>query len=106
MLFRSEEILKKYELDFDDVLKFIKKSSIYGFRRSHNPQTKRALFEAISVGTYLALRKNKNINVTPHRFAEIIDSPEFKPLWMGSNELHRPSKVKARIEFIENQLLG
>lgn len=90
--------------DFLSMLEFVNKYSTYGFRKSHNPQTKRVLFEAISVGVHVALKKNPNLSFTKENWSKMINSPIFMTHWAGSTKLHDPNKLKDRINFISNSL--
>lgn len=101
-----ETVLQKYLDDFLAVLRFVKKYSMYGFRRTHNPQTKRVIFESISVGVSVALKQNPNLITTKEKVTSILDSDEFRKYWQGNSKVHEPSKVKERTELIANQLLG
>jgi hypothetical protein len=98
--------LKKYLDDFLAVLKFVKQYSIYGFRRTHNPQTKRVIFESLSVGVHVALKQKPNLVITTEKMMNILNSKNFRKYWQGNTKVHEPSKVKERVEFITNQLLG
>lgn len=98
--------LKKYLDDFLAVLKFVKQYSIYGFRRTHNPQTKRIIFESLSVGVHVALKQKPDLVITTDKMMNILNSKDFRKYWHGNTKVHEPSKVKERVEFITNQLLG
>lgn len=94
--------------EFEKVLIFVKASSKYGFRRRHNPQTKRVIFEAISVGVLLALRKNPKIKCTKERMASILDSKQFDAFTMGSvgnKGAYSPDQIRGRILYIRDSLL-
>ncbi len=90
--------------DFSSMLEFVDKYSTYGFRKSHNPQTKRVLFEAISVGVHVALKKNPALSFTKENWNKMINSPTFRTFWAGSTKLHDANKLKDRIDFISNSL--
>lgn len=97
--------LDSYYTDFENMLKFVDKYSTYGFRKSHNPQTKRVLFEAISVGVHVALTQKPDLTFTKNKWNTMINSKEFMQYWSGSNKLHDDYKVKGRIEFVYKSLL-
>jgi hypothetical protein len=59
-------------------------------------------FEALSVGVYLALQKKPNL--VPSEI-DWLDSKEFKVYTRSDASNSRP-KVKARIEFVRDKLLG
>ena len=91
----------------DKVVEFVEKYFPYGFRHLKNPQTKRSVFEAISVGTYLAISNGKLSSIpSKEKIEELINSSEFKKFTHVANELHKKEKLKSRVEFIENMLKG
>lgn len=100
------EVLRKHYADFLSVAKFVKKYSIHGFRKTHNPQTKRVVFEAISVGVYVALKKNPSLTINEQIMTNILNSSEFKKIGNEDAKRHDAPKVKSRVEFIANKLLG
>lgn len=101
-----EKILEQYYSNFDNMLNFVDKYSTYGFRKSHNPQTKRVLFEAISVGVHIALEQNPNLSFSKDKWNSMINSSKFKTYWIGNTKLHDSTKLKDRIEFISSTLLA
>lgn len=101
-----DNVLQKHLDEFLAVLKFVKKYSIYGFRRTYNPQTKRVIFESVSVGVYVALKQNPSLFITQDKMTSILNSNEFRKYWQGNTKVHEPSKVRDRVELIANQLLG
>ena len=98
-------LLERYYEDFNNMLDFVDRYSTYGFRKSHNPQTKRVLFEAISVGVHVALKQRPDVNFTKDKWNAMIQSNTFRPFWAGSTKLHDATKLKERIEFISSSLL-
>ncbi|WP_323994666.1 DUF262 domain-containing protein [Aeromonas hydrophila] len=89
------------------VNKFVEATFPYGYRHKQNPQTKRSVFEAISVGTFLALSSGKKINnVSRDEVFKLINSDEFKNNTHVANQLHRKEKLSGRIEMIKNMLIS
>ena len=89
--------------EYERVLEFVDKNFHDGFKRANYKTAKRVRFEAISVGVALALR----------------DKPDLVPTstdaWSNSDEFHEQTtsdasnskpRVKLRIEFVKNKLLG
>jgi hypothetical protein len=91
--------LQENTKDFFRVLKFVNDHSKYGFRRTHNPQTKRVIFEAISAGVHVALKRDSNLTCNQKKMEKILNSKKFV------QQMHDPTKVKARVEFVANELL-
>lgn len=84
-------------------LKFVEENFPYGFKKSLNSKSiPRVRFEALVVGTNLALRENRDLTVTNVNW---INSKEFKQL-TTSDAANNRSKVQGRIEFVKNCLLG
>jgi len=103
-----ENYLKSYKNDLENALQFVKKYSEYGFRKKHNPQTKRVIFEALSVGVHVALKKNPNLIFSRQKMNNIFNSKSFTDLTagnVGNKKAYDPSQVKARVEYIINQIL-
>ncbi len=98
----NQEIQRMNE-EFAKVLQFVKTYYPHGFKKTENAkETYRVRFEAISVGTALALRKNPNL--TPANM-EWLDSFEFKKFTTSDASNSRP-KVITRIEYVRDKLLG
>jgi uncharacterized protein with ParB-like and HNH nuclease domain len=103
---QNEEI-KKYRQQIDSVVSIVEKYFPYGFRHASNPQTKRSIFEAISVGTFLAIQSGiDESRLNTDIIKEAINSSKFKENTHIANQLHKKEKLSARIEFIRDLLLG
>lgn len=100
-----EKIIENHSKDFDKMLDFVDKYSTFGFRVSHNPQTKRVLFEAISVGVHVALKLNPSLVISTDKWNKMIHTKDFKSYWSGTTKLHDAAKLKNRIEYICSTLL-
>ena len=97
----SQKTIMKNELD--RTLEFIEKNIPNGFRKTEGSKTiPKVRFEAISVGTNLALREKSNLEVEDTKW---LDSNEFKK-WTTSDAANNKSKVIGRIEFVRDCLLG
>lgn len=100
--------LNKCYAEFESVLHFIDVSSKYGFRRRHNPQTKRVIFEAIAVGSLLALRNNPSLTCSQDKMEKILNSKEFDAYTVGNvgnKRAYSPEQIKGRILYIRDSLL-
>lgn len=110
--FINEYIIRKGKGDFDsesmkkefhDMLAFVKQYFPNGFRKSANSQTiPRVRFEAISIGTNLALKENPEL--VPQSM-EWLNSDQFKK-HTTSDASNNKNKVVGRIEFVRDCLLG
>ncbi|MEP8683694.1 DUF262 domain-containing protein [Enterobacter hormaechei] len=89
---------------FMDMCHFVMRNFPNGFRKNANANTvPRIRFEAISVGATLALIQNPQL--IPPAVDGWINSPEFITHTRSDASNSRP-KVKARIEFVRDKLLG
>lgn len=93
----------KYRKAFFAMVEFITKHFPIGFRKETNSQsTPRVRFEAIAVGTYFALNEEPNLG-EPN--LEWLSSEGFK-IQTTSDASNNPDRLKNRIEFVRDGLLG
>lgn len=87
---------------FERMLAFVKTAFPHGFAKNRDAQTTpRVRFEALSVGSHLALELRPDLKVTDVSW---IDSPEFKDLTRSEASNSRP-RLAGRIEFVRDSLL-
>ncbi len=97
---RHEDMLD----EFKAVMGFVKNNFPFGFRKSKGSKTTpRVRFEAISVGVALALREKPDL--VSKGIDDWLFSEEFKTLTTGDGANSRV-KVKNRIEYVRDKLLG
>jgi len=97
--FDKEDYIKK----FNAMTAFISKNFPNGFRKEMNSgSTPRVRFEAISVGVHLALKENNNLE-NPNM--DWLNSEGFK-IQTTSDSSNNPNRLKNRIEFVRDGLLG
>ena len=97
-----ENELKKYKNMISNVIDLVDNVFIYGFRLSHNPHTKRSVFEAISIGAGQFIETHSEIDYKKFDKEEIfesLNSYEFKKLING-NQLHKRNKLNGRVSFV------
>lgn len=89
---------------FEEMLNFVKNYFPNGFRKSVNSKAvSRIRFEAMSVGSSLALAENPDLAPTDNYWA--YEDPDFLAMIRSDASNSRP-KIKKRIEFVKNKLLG
>ncbi|WJV54463.1 DUF262 domain-containing protein [Prodigiosinella aquatilis] len=89
---------------FHQMCKFIETYFPNGFRKVKNATTvPRIRFEALAVGATLALEEDPNL--VPQNIESWINSKEFITHTRSDASNSKP-KVKARIEYVKNKLLG
>jgi uncharacterized protein with ParB-like and HNH nuclease domain len=94
---------KKYQTDFYDMVNFIKNHFSSGFPKTQDAKsTPRVRFEAIAVGTYLAIKENADLQ-NPN--LEWLESEGFK-IQTTSDASNNPNRLKNRVEFVRDGLLG
>lgn len=104
----NPEIADEYRLRFNTMISFVKKTFPFGFRRTNSKEAKaspRSRFEAIAIGSWLALKENpdianKDIDVTSWHF-----SKEFGNI-TGADGANARARLMGRMDFVKNRLLG
>lgn len=91
------------EDEFHSTNLFVKEHLASGYAPPNRNQTPRVRFEAIAVGTCLALRDGKELSTT--FLANLDDHKRFAELTKSDASNSRP-KLTGRIEWIRNCLLG
>lgn len=96
---------KMFSDEFKTTVKYISRNYPQGIFKNKRGQTPRVRFEALAVGTFLALQENNNPKIDEKFIDRMVGTEEFKKLTTsdGSNS---PKKVAARIEFVKNYLLN
>jgi hypothetical protein len=96
----------QYRKRFVDTMSFIKSAFPYGFRRNARGQaTPRARFEAISIGSFLALQTRDQLRQTPPDVTGWLDGTPFTDK-TGSDGANAIARLRGRINFVRDQLLG
>lgn len=90
---------------FQRMLEFVDVYFPNGFLRKQGAnKTPRMRFEAISVGVLLALDSKPDLQ--PSSVETWLDSDAFIQEISGGSSINTPTKVKSRIQFVRNKLLG
>lgn len=88
---------------FENTLTFVDRHFRFGFVRPNFTTAKRVRFEALAVGSALALVENPNL--TPSSTDAWIDCDEFNDLTTSDASNSKPKVIK-RIEYVRDKLLG
>lgn len=88
--------------EWERMLSFVKQYFDHGFRRPNYTTAKRVRYEAIAVGTILALRVNPTLSPLPTN--DWANGDEFNELTTSDSSNSKP-KVRNRIEFVRDHLL-
>lgn len=103
--FTSEEADEKYT-SLIKVLDFVNENFENGFSKKRNQGVSRVFFEAISVGTFLALKEKPNLKANKSNIQNWIRDKEFKAITSGKYKTHVPEKILQRINFVKDKLLN
>lgn len=102
---KLKQTIEVYTRRINMVIDYVEKNFPYGFRHKQNPQTKRSVFEAISVGVWKALDEKKAVgSLDKDKVKDCLDSQDFKQYTHVANELHRKQKLKGRIMYVYNMV--
>jgi len=103
-----KEVLDIYEGKINRVVDFVGTHFPYGFRHRDTPQTKRSVFEAISLGVNAALENGKinHSSLSKEILAKALISAELHRYTHSANQSHKKEKLSGRVDYIENILRG
>lgn len=98
---------KKQKLDdFNKMTNFVINNFKYGFAKDHDMDVSRILFEAISVGTHLALREKPFLSLREQLdIKHCLADKSFKKATSGQQRTHSNVSLTTRIDFVKNRLL-
>jgi hypothetical protein len=101
---RDPALEAEYRARFERTVSFVKRVFPYGFRRTPTGKaTPRARFEAIAIGSWLALQKQPDL--VPNGVTQWLESDEFKTV-TGSDGANAIARLRERMGFVEKQLLS
>ncbi len=99
----NDTMKKKMRGEWTRMLTFVEQAFPSGFSKAKgHTRTPRIRYEALAVGTALALRQNPKLKVAS---TDWVLSDEFKKLTTSDASNSRP-KVVSRIEYVRDKLLG
>ena len=101
------EIKENYRIKFIQTIDFVKRIFPYGFRKSENGKaTPRARFEAIAVGSRLAINENPSLlQVAVPDVNGWLTGDDFNKV-TGSDGANAIAKLRERTGFVRDRLLG
>ncbi|HVT00386.1 MAG TPA: DUF262 domain-containing protein [Solirubrobacterales bacterium] len=101
---KDPSLEQAYRDRFNQTISFVDQTFPYGFRKTpQGKATPRARFEAIAIGSWLALQERPGL--TPQPVTEWLDSPEFKAV-TGSDGANAVARLRERMSFVKRKLLG
>ena len=100
------EDVAAYRQRFLDTIAFVGRVFPFGFRRNHGgTATPRARFEAIAIGSYLALHTRPSLSNEHPNVGPWLTGDEFGKV-IGSDGANVTSRLKSRLYFVRDRLLG
>lgn len=102
----DSSVLDRMRIEFFRMLDFVETHFPDGFRKnaSHN-SVPRVRFEAIAIGTALALREDDSLRLTPAQIASRMKAQSFDQIVVSGSANVR-SKLEGRIEVVRSLLLA
>lgn len=98
-------LVETYRERFLEMLRFVQIAFPYGFRRSATGKaTPRARFEAISIGSHLALRQRPELLQKPPNVGRWIEDESFTKI-TGSDGANAIARLVGRMNFVRDRLL-
>ncbi len=102
---KKPTLIKQYKERFKQVMIFINQTFPYGFRRSATAKvTPRVRFEAIAIGSFLALQQNPSLKPKKKAITAWLDGQEFAA-HIRSDAANVRSKLVGRLHFVRDRLL-
>ena len=102
----NKGVADEMRAEFERMLSFVKASFPHGFQKPSGGQTiPRVRFEAIAVGSALALRKNPNLVVDPQVVGRRMNEANFDRIVVSDGANVR-SKLEGRIDLVQSILAG
>jgi hypothetical protein len=101
----NSDLVVTYKERFHKTMDFVRQAFPFGFRRTKRGRaTPRARFEAISVGSFLALQARPDLATQPVQVVDWANGDEFGKV-VGSDGANVKKKLVGRIEFVRDRLL-
>lgn len=98
--------IESYRQRFMDMIDFVSRNFPSGFRKTPKGKaTPRSRFEAIAIGSYLALQQRPEIANQSIKVEEWLNSKDFTKV-TGADGANAIGRLRARIHFVRDRLLG
>ena len=102
---KEPKLVEQYRQRFNRVMNFVDQSFPYGFRRSPTGTvTPRVRFEAIAIGSFLALEKKSSLKPNRAAVTSWLDGVDFAK-HIRSDAANVNSKLVGRLNFVRDRLL-
>lgn len=105
-VFKVKKKITEYRDRFRQTMKFVEKTFPYGFRKTASAtETRYTRFEALSVGSYLAITAVPKLKTNTPDVSEWINSETFKE-YSKSGGSNAKKRLAERLEYVRDRLLG
>ena len=105
----SPELRDAYQKRFTETMEFINRVFPYGFKRGPNLKaTPRARFEAIAIGSYLAIKERPDLLELPADQINVdswIAGDEFKKI-AGADGANGRARLSGRMDYVKDKLVN
>lgn len=102
----NPDILKEKENLFEKMVNFVTVTFENGFSKGSQKQVSRVYFEAISIGSILAIEENPQLSLTTKEVNEWLKTGELSKIVSGKYKTHSKAKLLERINYVKEHLLG
>lgn len=104
--FGNEEKAQKLN-DFNAMVDFVVNNFVYGFLKGPNKDASRIFFEAIAVGSHLALKEVPNLALRKKIDVQYwLTDREFSKSVNGGNRTHSSETLLKRIQYVKDRILS
>ena len=104
--FEDPATVTAYRQRFLETMEFVHRNFPLGFKKTKKAtETPRSRFEAIAIGSFLALQQCPALKKENVQVEEWLESSEFKQV-TGSDGANARKKLERRIHFVRDRLLG
>ncbi|TWT96339.1 DUF262 domain-containing protein [Neorhodopirellula pilleata] len=105
-VFKTKRKITVYKDRFRQTMKFVEKAFPYGFRKTASAtETRYTRFEALAVGSYLAITTEPKIKSNPPDVSSWINGEAFKE-YSKSGGSNAKKRLTERLEYVRDRLLG
>ncbi|GDW34728.1 hypothetical protein ExPUPEC119_03820 [Escherichia coli] len=102
----TQQDVDKFKHDFESMLAFVDAHFPMGFKKTPTSKTTpRARYEAIAVGTALALKANPHLQAPVIPVGDWLFGEEFETI-VTADSANNTSQLKNRIFYVKDKLLG
>ena len=102
---RNPQILKEKKELFEKMINFVKVTFEHGFSKGTQQQVSRMYFEAVSIGSILALMERPTLSLSTESVNKWLKKGELSKIVSGKYKTHSKEKPLERINYVKEHLL-